>query len=142
MSLFARNKRRDVQSFVLHLLNNHCPDLAWPDHEEVRGERRANLLLVVMVVPIRNGKPNVQGAFATVTKEFATTGVSLVLNEPRLLEEVYLVFRSGGRVTCVRALAKHMSPLGGGFFQLGMEITEVVPEGDLPELLALAEEFH
>ena len=142
MRLFSKNKEREVQTFILHLMNNHCPGLSVLDHEDSRRECRANLTLVVLVVPLQDGKPDALRAFPAVTKEFACSGVSLVLDQPLPLEEAYLIFREESRVTYVLARAKHLSPMGGGFFQLGMEMTEIVSEEDCPELKPLADEFH
>jgi hypothetical protein len=142
MSLFSKAKKRDVQAFVLHLLNHHCPDLGRLDNDDARRETRTNLSLVVLVVPIQKGKPDAEQAFTTVTKEFGTTGVALVLGEPRPLDDVFLVFRHDARITYIRGKAKHLSPIGAGFFQLGIEFVEVVPETDCPDLVALAEQFH
>ena len=45
-----------------------------------------------------------------------------------------LGFRFEGEMTFVRATARHLSPMGGGFYQLGFYLQEVVSLGDYPEL--------
>jgi len=37
-------------------------------------------------------------------------------------------------MTYLRAQAKHLNPLGGGFFQLGLRVTSLVHPGDYPQL--------
>ncbi|MBN2024539.1 MAG: hypothetical protein JW809_17300 [Pirellulales bacterium] len=142
MGLFSANKKRAVQAFVIRLLNTHCPNVPSIDRDETRRESRDPLTLAVLVVPSDRGQPNTAGAFTTVTKEFSTAGVSLVMGQPRALDEVFLVFRQESQVTFVRARAKHQSPIGAGFFQLGMELLEIVPEDRHLELKALADELH
>ena len=39
-----------------------------------------------------------------------------------------------GEMAFVRAEAKHLNPMGGGFFQLGFRLLEVVSAGDYPGL--------
>jgi len=139
-SLFAHNRQREVQSFVLNLINNRCPNLH-VGGEELRIESRVNLTVVVLVVPIRDGRPRVDECLVTVSKEFSNTGVSLVLGEPRPLDEVVLGFQRRNSTTFIRAKARHLSPMGAGFFQLGLRLLEVLPADEYPELQELADRF-
>jgi hypothetical protein len=102
-------------------------------------ETRANLTLVVTVIPFEDNRPRVDKSLVTVTKEFSSTGVSVVLAEPHLLDEAILVFSLDSRTIFVRAKAKHLSPMGSGFFQLGLQMTEIVSAVDYPELDTLHE---
>ena len=142
LSLFTRNRQHEVQSFVLNLLNNHCPK--WNiGGDELRLESRINLSLVVYVVPIEEGKPQIDRSFATVSVEFSNTGMSIVLMEPRPLDEVVLGFPRAGSntITLVQAQAKHLSPMGAGIFKLGLKLQKVLPPDDYPELAAIADRF-
>ena len=133
MRLFSPNKDHSVQSFVLRLLNTYCPELQ-SRLEGPRLEGRVNLTLVLMVVPAEGKKPMVRRAFAAVSKEFSSRGVALVLDAPRGLDEAFLGFRRRGGVCWLRAKAKHLNPMGGGFYQLGFRLVEQVPATDYPEL--------
>jgi hypothetical protein len=133
MQMFTRNRDVAVQSFVLRLLNNDCPEL----HARLEGPRlegRVNLTLVVLVVPSQDNKPLIRQAFTAVTKEFSSRGVALVLDEARGLDEAFLGFRRRGEVQWLRAKAKHLSPMGGGFYQLGFRLVEQLTAADYPEL--------
>lgn len=133
MRLFANNKRFAVQGFVVKLLNVNCSAVL-AQREGPRLEGRVNLTLVVMVVPLKDGKPDLRHAFSAVSKEFSSSGVAIVLDQPLGLDEVMLGFRWRGGVTWLRAKAKHLNPMGGGFFQLGFRMTEKLAIGDYPEL--------
>ena len=136
MRLFSRNKEQAVQSFVSRIVNNNCPEQkALIDGPRLEG--RVNLTLVVHIVPLVNKDPVTKRAFAAVTKEFSTTGVAVVLDQPMGLDEVFVGFRWEGEMTWVRAKAKHLNPMGAGFFQLGLRLKEVVHAGDYPELASL-----
>lgn len=131
--LFSKNREIQVQSFILKLVNNNCPELrALRDGPRLEG--RAELVVVVAVVPLEKGKLLNQQAFTAITKEFSTTGLSIVLREPKGLEEVILGFRWEGEMTYVRAEAKHLNPMGGGFYQLGCRMIEVVRPDAYPGL--------
>jgi len=105
--------------------------------EGPRIESRVNMVVVVMIVPIEKGRPQVGRTFMAVTKEFSTSGVAVVLNGPQPLDQVILGFRYEGAMTFMRAEAKHLNPMGGGFYQLGFQMLETVNVGDWPELKSL-----
>jgi len=118
---------------MLKLVNNNCSDLE-SLIEGPRLEGRVRLTIVVMVIPVVKGKLAFEQMFPAVTKEFSTTGVSLVLNYPRSLDVVVLGFRWERSMQFLRGKAKHLSPMGAGFFQLGLQLTDVVYAGDHPGL--------
>jgi hypothetical protein len=137
MSLFNRNKQSAVQSFLVSLLDDNCRALR-DRLDGPRVEGRVNLTIVLMVVPLERGKPVLRRAFCATTKEFSTSGVALVLDRPQDFEEVLLGFRRRGSTVWVRAKARHVHPLGGGFLQVGLRLTERLETGECPELANLA----
>lgn len=137
MPLFARNPRVDVQSFMLKLVNNHCPELDALEFGK-REESRVRLTVVTLVIPFEAKQPVVHHMFAAVTKEMSTGGVSLVLSEPRGVDEVILAFRFEGETRFVLAKAVHLSPMGAGFYQLGLQFRRMIVPGDYPALLDIS----
>jgi hypothetical protein len=129
----ARKKLLGVQNFVLKVVNNNCPELK-ALIEGPRRDKRINLTLVVLVVPLEDGKLKVGDAFSAVTRELSVTGVGIILDRQRALDEVILGFRLEGNMCYVHARAKHLSPMGSGFYLLGLEMTEVVPSSKYLEL--------
>jgi len=135
--LFAKRKDREVQSLLTKIVNNNCADME-ALIEGPRAEDRVRLTVVVLVIPVEKKRPAVQKMFAAVTKEFSSGGVALVSNEQRVAEDVVLGFRWEGAMKFVRGAAKHLSPLGAGFYQMGVELSEVVYPGDYPELQSIS----
>jgi hypothetical protein len=133
MQLFARNKELAVQAFVVSLLNQNCHAVQ-ARLEGPRLEGRVNLTMVVMVVPVEEKKPLICRAFAAITKEFSSSGVAIVVDQPYGLDDAMLGFRWRGSTTWLRAKAKHLNPMGCGFFQLGFRMTERLHSADHPEL--------
>ena len=133
MSLFTRKKDTGIHAFVLKVVNNNCPELK-AMLEGPRLDQRVNLTVVVAVVPIEDGEIITERAFNVATKEFSANGVALVLSEAIGLDEMILGFRWEGEMVFVRAVAKHLNPIGGGFYQLGVNFTEILHAGDHPEL--------
>ena len=133
MSLFAKSKDVAVRSFVLKLINNNCPGLT-ALRDGPRADSRVNLAMVVTIIPVVGGQMQVHNLFTAVTKDFSITGVSVVLDQPQALEWAAIGFRSEGQMTFVLAEAKHLNPMGGGFYQMGFRLTEIISPADYPEL--------
>ena len=95
MTLFARNKELGVQSFIMKLVNNNCPELK-ALIEGPRADRRVNLMVVVKVIPVRKGRLIVPEAFNAVTKEFSGAGVGVVIDKPQGPQEAVIAFHFDG----------------------------------------------
>jgi hypothetical protein len=131
--LFAKTKNREVQAFLSKLVNNNCSNLeALRDGPRLEG--RVRLTMVVLVIPLEKGRPDIERMFAAVSKEFSSNGVALVSNEEQAAEDVILGFRWEGTMKFTHGETRHLSPMGAGFYQLGVQLTEVVSPGDYPEL--------
>jgi hypothetical protein len=131
--IFSRRREQEVQSFILKLVNNNCSDLE-NLIEGPRLEGRVRLCVVVLVIPVQNDRPLVERTFAAVTKEFSSSGVSLVVDSARVPEEVILAFRWEREMQFVRAEARHLNPMGAGFHQLGLQLIRVVRPSEFAEL--------
>ena len=133
MLLFAKRKEREVQAFMTKLVNNNCEELELLG-EGPRLENRVRLSVVVLVIPVEHDKPVLEKTFPVVTKEFSTTGVALVLTESRGMNDVILAFRMERAMKFVRGKARHLNPMGAGFYQLGVKLTEIICPADYPGL--------
>lgn len=134
--LFTAKPDKKVQGFLLKLVNNHCEGM---EHcfDGPRTDNRVRLCVVVLVIPMRGKRLDIARTFAAVTKEFSTTGLSLVLDHTRPLDEVVLGFRWESEMRFVRATVKHLDPMGAGFHSVGMQLSEVLHISDYPELANL-----
>lgn len=135
MQIFSprKCKAHEVQSFMLKVINNSCPDLKslW---EGPRLESRVNLTVVALLIPMVDDQPAVEKRFAAVTKEFTTSGLSVVLTSPRDLDQVVVGLRWEDEMRFIRAQAKHLTPMGAGFYQIGLELREMIHVSDCPVL--------
>ena len=134
---FSRNKKLGVSSFVLKLVNNNCPDILQLQ-DGPRNDTRVNLTVVVLVIPLKNKKVEVAKSFYAVTKDFSSTSVSVMVDSPRDVSDVILAFRYEGEMFYARAKAKHVSPVGGGFHQLGLQMEEMISPLDYAGLSKLS----
>ena len=131
--MFAKQRKRTVQNFILNLVNNNCPELQCLA-EGPRIDGRVNLAVVALVIPMKGKKLLTDESFTVVTREFSTSGVSLVVDGPIGFDEVTLGFRWEGKMNFVKAKAKHLDPMGGGFHQLGFELIKTMHPADYPIL--------
>ena len=131
MSLFFERKIHEVKSFVGRLLNNDCPGGRRVDSRTMR-------VVAGIVIPIADRHPQVGQAFTATTKDFSNTGVAMVINQPLAPDQAILGFHLSGKMVFFRAEAKHTEPMGGGFYQHGFQLFEVVSLTDYPELESLS----
>ena len=131
--LQSRKKTLEVQNLILKVINNNCPELK-ALLEGPRRDKRVNLSLVVLVVPLEEGELQIGKTFYAITRDLSVTGVGIIMAQQRALDEVVLGFRLQNEIAFVHATAKHLRAMGSGFYQLGLEITEIVPNSKYPEL--------
>lgn len=133
MPFLARRKEQEVQSFIIKVVNNNCSELeALIDGPRLEG--RVRLSIVVLIIPMEGGQPAVHRTFAAVSKEFSSTGISLILEGAQAPDDMIVGFRWEGAMTFVRAEARHLSPMGAGFYQLGLQLIRVVRPAEYPAL--------
>jgi hypothetical protein len=133
MSLFSENRDRKVRGVVLKLVNSNCPELM-PQFEDVRSDRRANLAVAVAVFPLDNDKIQSDKAFTAVTKDFSSSGVSIVTEQPPQFEQAIIGIHMNDEITFLLSEARHVAPMGGGLYAVGFQLMEVVSIGDYPAL--------
>jgi hypothetical protein len=127
MSLFFEKKKKQEVNVHINRLLSDCP-------EGRRLDCRIKHVLVGMVVPIVDRHPRVDQAFAATTKDFSGHGVGMVFQCPDAPAETMLGFCIAGKMVFFRAEAKHVEPIGGGFYLHGFELFEVISLEDYPEL--------
>jgi hypothetical protein len=140
MSLFCRDKSLAVQAFIVKFLNNNCPELK-ALIEGPRNDRRVNLSVVVAVIPLEKKALQPEKAFTAVTKEFSGAGVGLVTSDPWKFERAILCFHFENELYYALASVKHLTFLGGGFYQVGFQMTEMINPGDYPGLTELTRQL-
>lgn len=134
LSFSSKSRRmKDAQGYLTKIANNHSPTLEAYALGE-REERRLNLTIPVYVVPALGNVVDVAAAKATVTKEFSSIGFSVILDEALGTDEAVVVMAWDGTTTYFRGDVKHQSPIGAGLWQCGIQVTEIVPSGEYPEL--------
>jgi len=132
-SFLRRGKQAEVHRIIRRMLDEGVlPTL--PGGKEERWENRSNRTLPVLLVPIDNGEPRTDEATTALTKNLSSQGLALVLHQPFWAEGVAIGLWHEGSAEFVRGEIRQNVPLGGGFWQLGIELTEPLSLDEHPEL--------
>jgi hypothetical protein len=134
---FSNPKAQAVKNRILELINETSGGLATKTDGR-RVDSRIKRVVVGIVVPIEERRLQTDRAFTVLTKDFSSGGVAIVVNEPSGPEQAILGFRLEGAMSFFRAESRHVEPMGGGFYQIGYQLFEVVSARDYPELAAVS----
>lgn len=132
-----RKKQFEVHGFIRRLVDHSTSGVQCQD-EEVRKEKRINRTLPVLIVPFDGEEPDVSSAVFAVTKDLSSEGVAILSQQPVESDELIVGFWSDSRCEFVRGNVCYRRPADGGYWQLGVALTEVVPRSDNLALLELS----
>lgn len=133
MLVFELSRRQMlVRNFLRRLLDVTCPSLP-PLEGERRREERIQRVVPVLIIPWEKDGPVVDEAGFGLTKDFGDCSVSVVLPQPfKAAEAVVGLWLEGPNY--LRGLVEQNSPIGGGFWQIGLVLERMLPVGDYPAL--------
>lgn len=143
MYSFAGNmKYVELQAYMRRVADLTCPNLA-PLSGEYRLEGRCNRSLPVLIIPQAKAELHPDEASFAVTKDLCDHGLSLLACQPHSLTEVIVGMwlwgpHSGQEQEEPFFLLGHIrqsSDIGGGYWQIGVELTEVVKASGIASAL-------
>jgi len=144
MFTFTRDKKLvELQGYMRRVADLTCPNLP-PSSGNYRLLDRYNRSLPVLIVPYADAMMNVDEASFAVTKDMCDHGLSLISCQPHLSPEVIVGIRLSGSPSdnepeepfFVLGRVRQCSELGGGYWQVGIELTEVMKSGTVSSALA------
>jgi hypothetical protein len=134
-SFGTRRKEGEVRRLLRQLVDLTSPNMP-PLEGEFRSEGRSNRALPVLLAPWEQDKPVVEESTYAITKDFSERGLSLILPQPfRADEFVVGVWLESPRF--VLGKIRQNTPLGGGFWQLGVELTDLLDSAEAPQIASL-----
>jgi hypothetical protein len=140
LDLFIRRpkKEEEARAFLVRFLNNRYLRQKVAVAEK-RRETRSNLVIGVWIIPLIEGSPVLNHAFPTVTKDFTTSGLGIVVDTQLTGEELLVVIPVKTNESVLRCKVLNSSSIGAGFRVLGLQVVGLIDESqhpDLEELLA------
>ena len=136
-SFSARKKSAAAQRYIRRLVDLTIPNRAGLGNME-RYENRHNRSIPTLLCPWEQNRPIVSKAIVAITKDFSGQGIGIVLSGAFDAKDIVVGF-------CLRKVAANEPlfflgvrrtsvPIGGGFWQLGIEFTEFMNQNWHSEL--------
>ena len=142
-SFGKRKKQLEVQQFVRRVIDTSSPNLPRMDGDS-RWETRSNRTIPVLIAPLEDDGPVVDDAAYALTKNLSSQGAALVLLQPFRAQPVIIGFQLESLRGFLIGDVRQIVSIGGGYWQLGVEFTEVTQADEdhafaplLPKLEAL-----
>jgi hypothetical protein len=130
-SFSARKKSADSQRHIRRLVNLTIPNRAGPNCVD-RCENRHNRSIPILLCPWEQNKPILSQAILAVSKDFGDRGVGIILRRGFDAEVAVVGFchqeATGNEPWFFLGVRRTNVPIGGGFWLLGIELTEFLDE--------------
>ena len=134
-SFDTRKRLNQVRTFVRHVVDVTSPNLP-PLEGESRSENRSNRVLPALLAPWEDGGPSVDEISYALTEDLCDRGLSLVLHQPfKAVQVVVGLWLESPRFAL--GDVRQNVPLGGGFWQLGVELVDLLDPAEYPDLQSL-----
>ena len=135
-SFRKRKKQIEVHTLIRRAVDASSPNRP-PVEGELRWENRSNRTIPVLLTPLEGGDLSFGETTIALTKNLSSQGLALVLHQPFRAERVVIGFWGEGEAEFVLGELRQNAPLGGGYWQVGLELTERICAADYPALEAL-----
>ena len=109
------------------------------DDTNARLSTRSGRTIPTLLIPCENGEPLVDETRFAVTKNLSSQGASFVLQQPLDSEVVVVCFLQESECVFVRGQQCYRKPLEFGFWQIGIELLEMISFGEYESLQRLSE---
>jgi hypothetical protein len=134
-SFDTRKRLCEVRDFLRKLVDLSSPNLP-PLEGDFRSEARSNRALPALLTPWEHGEPLADESTYALTKDFSDRGLSLVLHQPFKSTEVVVgLWLESPRF--VLGKVRQNVPLGGGYWQVGVELNECLDSSEHPRVQSL-----
>ena len=141
MFSFEPKKTPQVQSRIRRIVDLTVPNSPL-EVERDRAEDRSSRVIPALLCPWKHDAPVVARHTFVLTKDFSSEGVGLVLKEPFHDRDVLLGFWLGAGIMdepwFFMGRAQHLRQFGGGFWTLGLHLTEFAASSSLLRSAALS----
>jgi hypothetical protein len=134
----GHKQQLDVQKLLRRAIDASSPNLP-PTDGESRYDTRSNRTLPLVLIPWQDNEPRPNGAVTALSKNLSSHGLTVLHVDPIEAEQVVVGFCVEKQPYFILGAVRHRTPLGGGFFQLGIELSRVLTPTEEPALETLVE---
>ncbi len=135
-----RQKKQEVWKCLRRVLDRNSITGLLPD-DDVRSVKRFPYCSPVMLQLCSNDQPAPCEPVFAISKDLSDDGIALITNQP--LEEVQVLcvlWQDGPHY--ILGDVRQCQYVGGGFWKVGVQLTEIVSSEDFPTLPALSEQLN
>lgn len=140
-SFDRRKNQMEVHRVIRRVMDTSSPNLP-PSVGDARWESRSNRTIPILLTPFEGGVALPTRSVFAVTKDLSSQGVAAIVDRPPDYESILVGILVDGEAVFARAAVRQAAPLGGGFWQLGIELIELATTencGRLDELARVAQ---
>jgi hypothetical protein len=102
--------------------------------QKCRSEKRNISSIGIVVVPIRNGSPDISAAFSAIAKDVSTTGIGVIASCSVSTPEVVICLSDNLEARLFRGSIHHNKELEQGWVRFGVKVTEVLNNSQYPQV--------
>jgi hypothetical protein len=128
-----RKKQLEVQAFLRRAIDASSPNRP-PLEGEARWDTRSNRTFPLVMAPWVDGRPCPEKAMTALSKNLSSQGLTAILAAPVRAEQLVICFVMEGQAYFLLGDVRHRTPLGGGFWQLGIELSRLITPAEEPTL--------
>jgi hypothetical protein len=135
-----RKRRLEVCRRLRRIVDATAPNTI-PEDQDDRRYKRYSRTVPVLIASWREGKPCPEQTWLGLTKDFSDLGLSVLLPDALVTEEVICALRLD-QPLFARGKVAWQTVFGAGFWQVGIHLSELVSEGRIvTPLLPLTEQL-
>jgi hypothetical protein len=124
-SFDGRKQLLEVQGILRRAIDSSAPNLVSQD-SELRYDNRANRTFPLVLAPWAEDRAVLNKAITALSKNLSSQGLTVIHVDPFEAEELVVGFRLDEETHFMLGRVRHRTALGGGYGQLGIELTRVV----------------
>ena len=141
MITFAAKSSPEVLKHLRRIVDLTVPNQS-PGAINDRVETRSNRAIPALLCPWENGLPRADEHVFVVTKDLSSDGIGIVLPQPFRAHKVLLGFWLNDEVMdepwLFLGTTQNLQKLGGGFWTLGVQLTEFLTKNQQQKCASLA----
>ena len=135
-----RRKQQEVWKCLRRILDSRTVSGLRREGDE-RNDKRSALCLPALVLPCLDGEPTRDEPMYAVTKDLSDDGVAILACRELRDAQVIGAIWADGPIFFLGEV-RQCWPFGGGFWQIGVRLSEIIPAGEVGALRSWAERLN
>ncbi len=124
-SFDGRKQLLEVQGILRRAIDSSAPNVVPPD-SELRYDSRSHRTFPMVLAPWADDRAVLGKAITALSKNLSSQGLTVLHVDPFESDDLVVGFRLDEETHYMLGRVRHRTALGGGFGQLGIELTRVV----------------